>query len=57
MRQFYAKKQVEKQLKEENKMALQNTQPIDEKEALGEVRAQTRKYLHENKETFKEEHK
>ena len=55
MRQFYTKKDVEIRLQEESKPFLFNTEVIDEKKALEEMKATTRKYKHQSQETFKKD--
>jgi len=55
MKQFYTKRQVKAKIAEENKPVLFNTEPVNEKEAVSQLREKTRKYLYENKQTFKEE--
>ena len=55
MRQFYSKKEVQARLDEENKRVLLNTDTINEKEALSEIREKTRKYIYQNQESFKKE--
>ena len=55
VRQFYSKRDVEKQLREESKPVLLNTDVIDEKGAVGELKETTRKYKHLGKEGFKED--
>ncbi len=46
MKQFYTKRQVEAKLAEENKPILFNTEPVNEKEAVSQLREKTRKYLY-----------
>lgn len=48
MNHFYTKKQLKSKLEADNRPLLFNTQPINEKEALSEIREKTRKYLYQN---------
>ena len=56
MRQFRTKKQIEKKLAEDSK-PLYLGDNIDETEAIKEMRQKTRKFMHINKETHKDEKK
>ena len=55
MRQFYSKREIDKRLREESRPVLWNTEEIDEKGAVGELKETTRKYKHLGKEGFKED--
>ena len=55
MKQFNTKRHIEKNFIEEGKPVLLNTELIDEREAIGELKETTRKYKHLNKEAFKKD--
>lgn len=57
MNHFYTKKQMKTRLQEDSRPLLFNTGTINEKEALGEIREKTRKYLYQNEESFKHDQK